>query len=247
MRAFLTVTWTEGKLFLRNFYSPFFSLVFPLMMLFLFGSIYGNEPDEFFGGYGAMDVSVPSYMGIALGVNGLMTLPLTLSDYRQKKILKRFRATPAGPSLLLFSQLLVNLLMTLIGVAAIIIVGTAVYHVRTPVSMLPFLLALAVGIFAMFSVGFFVASIAPSNRSAVVIANLLYFPMLFLSGAILPVEIFPEGVRKVSQVLPLTHAVKLLRASWISGTLSGDISSIVVLASIGIVFAVVSALLFRWE
>ena len=119
MRAFLTVSWIEAKLFLRNFYSPFFSLAFPLMMLLLFGSIYGNAPDAFFGGHGAMDVSVPSYMGIALGVNGLMTLPLTLSDYRQKKILKRFRATPANPALLLLSQLFVSLVMTLAGVAAL--------------------------------------------------------------------------------------------------------------------------------
>lgn len=132
MRAFLTVTWIEGKLFLRSFYSPFFSLVFPMMLLVLFGSIYGNAPDPFFGGYGAMDVSVPSYMGIALGVNGLMSLPLTLSEYRQKKILKRMRATPANPSLLFLSQLVVNLLMTLIGVAALIVVGMAAYQVKAP-------------------------------------------------------------------------------------------------------------------
>jgi ABC-2 type transport system permease protein len=247
VRAFLTVTWIEGKLFLRNFYSPFFSLVFPLMMLLLFGTIYGNAPDAFFGGHGAMDVSVPSYMGIALGVNGLMSLPLTLADYRQKKILKRFRATPANPSLLLLSQLFVSLLMTLAGVATLIIVGIAAYGVHTPPTVWPFLAALALGIFSMFSVGLLVASIAPSNRSAGVIANLLYFPMLFLSGATLPVELFPRSIRQVAEVLPLTHSVRLLRTSWISGTLAGELTSIVVLTAVGVVFSAIAAVLFRWE
>lgn len=247
MRAFLTVTWIEGKLFLRSFYSPFFSLVFPMMLLVLFGSIYGNAPDPFFGGYGAMDVSVPSYMGIALGVNGLMSLPLTLSEYRQKKILKRMRATPANPSLLFLSQLVVNLLMTLIGVAALIVVGMAAYQVKAPPYLLPFVGALALGIFGMFAIGLLVASVAPSNRSAGVIGNLLYFPMIFLSGATLPTELFPKSVRAVSQFLPLTHAVRLLRASWVRGTLSGELASVLILAGIGVVFSVVAALAFRWE
>jgi ABC-2 type transport system permease protein len=247
VRAFLTVTWIEGKLFIRNFYSPFFSLVFPLMMLLLFGSIYGNAPNPFFGGYGAMDVSVPSYMGIALGVNGLMSLPLTLSEYRQKKILKRIRATPADPSLLLVSQLLVNLLMTLIGVAALIVAGMAVYGVKRPLSLLPFAAALALGIFAIFAVGLLVASVAPSNRSAGIIANLLYFPMIFLSGATLPIELFPESVSTAAKALPLTYVVRLLRASWIRGSLAGELTSILVLAGIGVVFTAVAALLFRWE
>jgi ABC-2 type transport system permease protein len=247
MRAFLTVSWIEGKLFLRNFYSPFFSLVFPLMMLLLFGTIYGNAPDAFFGGHGAMDVSVPSYMGIALGVNGLMSLPLTLADYRQKKILKRFRATPANPSLLLLSQLFVSLLMTLIGVAAIILVGITVYGVHTPPTPWPFLAALALGIFAMFSVGLLVTSLAPSSRSAGVIASLLYFPMIFLSGATLPVELFPRSVRQVAQFLPLTHCVRLLRSGWVSGTLAGQWASLIVLGAVGVVFSTIAAFSFRWE
>ena len=48
MRSFIKMTWMEFKLFLREPIGAFFTLGFPLMMLFLFGSIYGNEPSDYF-------------------------------------------------------------------------------------------------------------------------------------------------------------------------------------------------------
>src|SRR5690554_3804187 len=94
----------EFKLFTRNFLSMFFLLVFPSLMLLLFGGIYGNEPEPIFGGYGTVDVSVPAYAGIIVSVTGLMSLPLAVCEYREKKILKRFQATPLSPAYVIISQ-----------------------------------------------------------------------------------------------------------------------------------------------
>ena len=247
MRSFLIITWIEFKLFLRNFYSPFFSIAFPIMMLLLFGTIYGNEPNPFFGGFGAMDVSVPAYMGIALGVNGLMTLPLILTEYRDKKILKRFRATPINPSTLFISQIVVNFIVTVLGIILLIVLGILLYDVGRPANIFPFLGAIVLGIFCMFSVGLLIASIMPSHKSAGIVANLLYFPMIFLSGATLPAQLFPKNLQTVTKVLPLTYAVNLIKATWLEESFSGHLLDVVVLGGIFIVFFTVSLLTFRWE
>lgn len=83
MKKLLTVFRIEALLFLRDFYGFFFTFVFPLLMLLLYGSIYGNEPSAYFGGRGTMDVSVPAYSAMIIGVTGLMAFPLTLAGYKE--------------------------------------------------------------------------------------------------------------------------------------------------------------------
>jgi len=71
---------------------------------------------SFYGGFGYVDVLVPAYLGVILSVNGIMSLPLTLVEYREKKILKRFMATPMKPSYIIISQTSsLNFAITVIG------------------------------------------------------------------------------------------------------------------------------------
>jgi ABC-2 type transport system permease protein len=80
MHSLLKLTWTETKLFLREPMAAFFTLVFPVMILFFFGSIYGNEPTPFFGGYGSVDVSVPAYTAMIIATSGLLGLSIVISS-----------------------------------------------------------------------------------------------------------------------------------------------------------------------
>ena len=110
MKKFMVLLRMEALLFIRDF-----TFVFPLLMLLLYGSIYGNEPSPYFGGRGTMDVSVPAYSAMIIGVTGLMAVPLTLAGYKENRIYKRFDASPAGKGMVIAAQVLVNLLMTLAG------------------------------------------------------------------------------------------------------------------------------------
>jgi ABC-2 type transport system permease protein len=98
MRGLLKLTLVELKLFLRNPVGAFFTLIFPLMMLFLFGSIYGNEPSPLLGGYGSVDVSVPAYTAMIIATAGLLSLTIQISIYREKGVLRRLKATPLRPN-----------------------------------------------------------------------------------------------------------------------------------------------------
>lgn len=84
MRGLYKLTWVEFKLFLREPTAAFFTLAFPLMMLFLFGSIYGNKPSSFFGGYGAVDVSVPAYTAMIIDSSGLLSLGIAIAQSRSR-------------------------------------------------------------------------------------------------------------------------------------------------------------------
>lgn len=97
MRGLWKLTLMEAKLFLREPFAAFFTLAFPLMMLFIFGSIYGNEPTPFFNGRGSVDVSVPRYMAMIIASVGMLSIAITLSVYRERGVLRRYRATPLRP------------------------------------------------------------------------------------------------------------------------------------------------------
>jgi len=247
MRGLSKLTWIELKLFLREPVAAFFTLVFPLMMLFLFGSIYGNQPTSFFGGFGTIDVSVPAYTAMIIGSSGLLGLGIAIATYRETGVLKRLKATPLRPPTILGAQVAVIYLMTAAGMALLITAGKAVYGLRfegNPVSVFAGFSLCAISIF---SLGFVIASIASTARVAQVAGMVIFYPMIFLSGATIPREVLPESIRSYSQVLPLTHVVTLLRGLWAGGAWGDYLKEVLVLVALIVVAVIVSAKTFRWE
>jgi ABC-2 type transport system permease protein len=247
MRRFMQFAWLEAKLYFRQVYSPFFAIVFPVMMLLLFGAIWGNVPSEFFSGFGSADVTTATATGIVIAVNGVISLPITLTSYRSRKILKRLRATPISPSLLLSAQVVVNLIMTALGIVFLIVVGMIAFGVRGHGNTLEIVAAIALSMASISSMGLVLASVVPTEKAAELIGNLIYFPMIFLSGSTLPAQLFPAGLRTFSRVFPLTHAVNLIKGIWLGGHLGDYPVALIVLGSTTIVFTIIAALTFRWE
>jgi len=247
MKGLIKLFWVEFKLYMRQPQAAFFSLVFPLLLLFMFGSIYGNKPTPFFGGRGMVDVSAPAYIAIIMGSTGLMSISIVVSTYRERGVLRRFRATPLRPAAIIGAQVAVNFLMTLAG--AIILVGGAllVYHMRFNGSVGAVLVGFTLSTLSFFAIGFVAASLARTSRVAQIFGMLLYFPNIFLSGATVPKEIFPAAMRSVSKVLPMTHVVNLLQGLWIGNPWSKHIAEVAVLAGFLVVGGIVSAKTFKWE
>lgn len=245
MQTFLKMTWTELKLQLREPIATFFTLAFPLMLLLLFGSIYGNDPTEFLGGYGQVDLSVPGYIGMVIGTIGMLNVPITLALYRENGILRRYRATPLPSQIVLWSQVVVNVLITGLSVLLLVIAARLFYDLRPPSASLEMIPAILLGGLSFLAVGFVLAGVMPTPRAAQAVGMALFFPMLFLSGAAMPRQIMPETVRRVAEFLPLTHVVKLLEDLWFEGV--WNLTSLLVVSGLLIFGLVVSRYTFRWE
>ena len=247
MKSLLKMTWMETKLFLREPIGAFFTLVFPLMMLFLFGSIYGNEPSSLFNGRGTIDISVPAYTAMIIATTGLLSLTITMAAYRQNGVLRRLRTTPISPLLVLAAQVIVLFLMTSLGMALLIVAGKLVYNLHFEGNVLSVLAGFTLCTMSFFGLGFILAGLMPSARTAQVVGMVLLYPMLFLSGAGFPRELLPEAIKRVSAFLPLTYVVNLLRGLWIGESWSQHLLDVGVLTAILIVGIVISTKTFRWE
>lgn len=242
-RVMLTC-WIEFLLLVRNFFGFFFGLIFPLMILVLFGTIFGNNPIAPGSGLRMMDLSIPGYSVMVMGVAGLMSFPLTLAECKEKKIYKRFDATPVGKKHMILAQVTVNLLLTALGIAILLIAGRFLYQVRMQGSVFTIGVAGLLSIAAMFSMGFLFTAVGKDAKLTHLLCYLFYFIMLFLSGATMPAMLFPESVRKVSKLLPMTYAVDLMQGVFAGNSLRMHSREVLILGVLTVTFFALGALLY---
>jgi ABC-2 type transport system permease protein len=247
MRGFGTLLWTEFKLIAREPYSTFFTIAFPLLMLFLFGAIYGNKPTPFFGGLGFVDVMVPAYIGMIIATTGMLSLTIGVASDREQGLLRRLRVTPLKPLAFLTAKVAVLFLLTALGMILLLIAGKIVYQMHFPAQPLNVLIAFVLSCSSFFALGFVIAGIMPTSRAAQIVSMVLYYPMLFLSGSTIPAQILPPGVRSFGRALPLTPVVNLMQGMWKGDAWSVHGSELIYLAVMFVVGLLVSAKTFRWE
>ncbi len=246
MDILLKLTWIELKLFLRNYIATFFTFAFPLLMLVLFGGIYGNKPEPIFGGYGSMDITVPGYIAaLIIGTTAFISLPLDLSFQRQLGVLRRIRATTLHPVAVLGSKMITNLLITVFGIALLVAAGAAFYHVYIPVNWLPVLLGMLLSCLCLFALGFALASLVRSANAVRAVSFALFYPMMFFSGGTIPGQFLPQAFQTVAKVMPMTYTVNLVRDLWFGK--GWDLTAVTVLAGFTIAGVLISVRFFRWE
>ena len=115
------------------------------------------------------------------------------------------------------------------------------------VSRLHVLVALAVSCAAFLSLGFLVAALSKTAKTAQAIGMFLSFGMMFISGAGMPLELMPESLRRVSDFMPLTYVVVLMRGVWKGDPLSAHPLPLLVLVGMAALCAALSSRVFRWE
>lgn len=241
MRGFTNVIAVELKLGLRDPMSAFFALAFPLIMLWvkLRG---GNQPLP--GGEPLIDATVPMLTVFVIGLAGLVVLPATLAGYREHRVLKRLRATPASPAMLFGAQWVAHMSLAVLGTALIVGIGALAYGLTAPANLPFVLLAWLLGALSLGAIGLLLGALAPSGRAATVIGLGLFFPMVFMSGAVIPRETMSGSMRSIGDLTPMAPAVQAIRDGW-----AGNAPSAVTLGIMVVVFVVAGVAAvraFRW-
>jgi ABC-2 type transport system permease protein len=247
MLGFRKLTLVQAKLYLREPMAAFFTLLFGPSLLVLLGSIFGNDPDPMLGGLGYLDRSVSGYMAMIIGIVGLTAVPIGSATRRESGVLRRFAATPLRPLTYFLTDVLTPFVMTLVGILLLFLVGTVVYQVRFEGHLLSLLAGVSLGACAFFALGYGLVGLVPGARAVVVIGNVVLYPLMIFSGAMVPLEVMPEVVRTVSRYSPLTHLVTLLRGLWFGEAWGGYLTEVAVLAGIAIVGMLIVVRTFRWE
>lgn len=247
MKTFNTMLKTEIKLSLRGMDMFIFAICMPIIVLVVLGIIYGNKPAFTGAQYTFLEQSFGAIATIAICAGGVMGLPLVVSDYRSKHILKRFKVAPIKPTIILLVQFTIYALYSLVSLITLFAVATIFFNFRMQGSIFQFILGWLLVMVSMFSIGMMVGGIAKNSKIAGIIASLLYFPMLIFSGTTLPYEVMPQAMQKIVDILPLTQGIKILKSATLGLPMDNVIFAIIIMTVITIICSFVSVKFFKWE
>jgi ABC-2 type transport system permease protein len=245
----LQLAWVEFKLFLREPLTVVFSLVLPLIILFVLGGVFGNEPtrpgeDVVYRGVGAMSYYVPAYLALVVASVSVISIPTHLAGSRERGVLKRFRASSIAAWEVAVSQIAVAAVLSIVSGAILIGAAGLAYDFDTARSI-----PAVAGVFLVLVLGFaafgiLLGAVLPTARAAQAVGMLVWFVMLFLGGAGPPPEVLTGTMQAVSDFTPLWHAVQMMQNAWL-GFDAG--LSWLIFGGITAVSAALALRFFRWE
>lgn len=246
LKQLTKLTEVEFKLFLREPTAFFFTLIFPIILLVVFGSAFGNQPLP--NNLKVIDYQIPGLIAMVIASVGLMGISIVMAEYRETGIFKRLKTTPLSPSFILISQVIVNFIV--ISISSLLLLGVAslIFKIKFLVNILNFLIAFSLSFITFFSLGFMLSGLFRTARSVQAAGMILFFPMLFLSGAAMPIENIPNKIlQKLAEINPLTYVVDILTETWLGGNLNEHLTPFIILIIITILFIFISIKTFRWE
>lgn len=247
MKTFRTMMKIELKLSLRGMDMLLFAICMPIVVLAILGMLYGNKPAFDGADYTFLEQSFGALTTISICAGGVMGLPLVVSDYRDKGILKRFQVTPISPLLILSVQVVIYTLYALISLLLLYLCAAIFFDFQFQGSLLKFLVYYLLAALSMFSIGIMVGGVAPNTKTASIVASVLYFPMLVFSGATLPYEIMPAALQKVANLMPLTQGIKLLKNASLDLSADNSFIPVLTMSAVALVCTGVSLKFFKWE
>ena len=247
MKSFITMLKTELKLSLRGMDMFIFAICMPIVVLVAIGIIYGSKPAFEGANYTFLEQSFGAITSIAICAGGVMGLPLVVSDYRSKHILKRFKVTPIDPIVILLVQVVIYALYSLVSMSSLFLVAKLFFKLNIQGSILNFILGWLLVMISMFSIGIMVGGISKDSKTAGVIASVLYFPMLIFSGATIPYEVMPNIMKNIVDVFPLTQGIKILKSATLGQPVENIIIPIFIMLIIAAICSIVAIKCFKWE
>jgi ABC-2 type transport system permease protein len=239
----------DQKVFWRNPASVFFTVMLPLIFLFIFATIFGNDEIEE-RGVKTTTYYVPAIISLAVVSATAVSLAINLTEDRERGLLKRVRGTPLPSSVFVAGRVGNSLVISVLMVVLVAILGRLVYGVSLPDQTIPaILVTLAVGAFSFSCIGFALTAIIPSEDAAPAVTNALLLPLYFISGVFIPDSEIPSGVLQVADVFPVRHFFEAFFTAWDPNT-SGvgfEFGNLAIVAAWGALGLVLALRFFRWE
>jgi imidazolonepropionase-like amidohydrolase/ABC-type multidrug transport system permease subunit len=242
MNAYKALISIDLRLALRNRSVIFFNYLFPLVFFFIFSQAMHAER----GATMTMVISMVLIIGV-LG-NGLFGAGLRAVQEREANILRRYKVTPISPAPLLIASVVTGWILYMPNVLLIFGLAHYLYGMPWPQSMSSILLFTTIAIVGFRAIGLILASVVNSMQESQLVVQLVYLPMLFLSGATFPLTMFPQWLLVITQFVPATYMVVGIQGMMLRDEgIGANIQPALALLLTGCVGLFISYKLFRWE
>ncbi len=242
MKSWVALFKNNLLLALRDRSVIFFNYLFPLIFFFAFAELFRAGV----GGGIAFFVCTVLTMGI-LG-NGLWGAGMRSVQDREAGILRRYKVTPVTPVRMLAASMVSGWLLYLPVLVLLIGLARFIYGMPVPARWLSLAVMASLGVLAFRAIGLIVAAAANTMQEAVIAVQLLYMPMLFLSGATIPAAMLPGWAQEAAQFLPASYLVTAFQGMLLRDqTLAENWPAVAAMVLTIVLGMFLSCQLFRWE
>lgn len=244
MQTVFTHTKMELKLFFRETLPLLFTFIVPAVSFVVFGLMFQSNS---YDGLDYFQAYIPSMIAIIIFTTAFFSMGLQVVIDREKGVYKRLKGTPLNQRAIFTATIVKGFFAIYVGAIEILLISKLGFGSGLTAHPFQFFLALTFCSITFFSIGFIVSSLAKRMQTALGIAMIAMYPMMFLSGATIPLEAYPDILQKISVFIPLTYVVNVLRDGW-NGTLftSGAMVDLGVLFGILIFSTIIGIKYFRW-
>jgi imidazolonepropionase-like amidohydrolase/ABC-type multidrug transport system permease subunit len=242
MKGYLSLIQVNLRLALRERIAIFFNYIFPLIFFFAFGQLMHA------GQGGAITQIVTMVLVIGILGNGLFGGGIRAVQDREMNVLRRFKVAPISPTPILVASIATGWALYMPAVILTLALARIVYGMEVPDRWLSLLVLVSLGVVAFRAVGLIIAAVANSAQESQVLVQLVYLPMLFLTGTTFPITLLPAWLQVLTQFLPATYLVTALQGVMLRReTALENWGALAVLATTAVVATFLAGQLFRWE
>ena len=241
MKAFLAFLKIDLLLARRNRAVLFFNYLFPLLFFFSFGFAFGR-----YGSGIVLVVTMVTIIGI-LGT-GFFGAGMRAIQEREENILRRYKVTPITPVPLLCASIVLGVILYVPTVGLLLFLAHNLFGMAYPANWLSLLLFVSLGVAAFRSLGLIIAAVVNSSQEGNILIQIVYMPMLLLSGATFPLALMPDWLKLITQFIPASYLMTGMTGILQRGeSLAQNAKSAVVLVITLLVGLFIATKLFRWE
>jgi ABC-2 type transport system permease protein len=216
MQTLARTAWVEFKLFTREPLTVLFTFAIPLVFLYVLGGVFGNTPNQrVYGGFGAMNFYVPAYIALVVAAIGLIAMPVHLASYRERGVLRRFRASSIPVWSVFGAQIVVTFILGVLASLLLVLVAFPGYNIERPQSLPGVIAGFILGAITFGAIGLLLGLALPTARAAQGVGVLLWFVMMIIDGAGPPFEVLPSSLVHLGDATPLKHLVLLIQDAWL--------------------------------
>ncbi len=230
----------HSKLSFRERQAVFWGFVFPLLLLVLFCSTFGGSPER-------ATTLLAGVICINAMSGSLFGMAVVSVAAREQGILRRYKVAPVALWKIVTGLCASRVFVIGLTSILLVILARVAYKASIPQNLAPFLVVFLIGTLMFCALSFAVAAISRSVAQANGLAQVLFTPMMFLSGATLPYELMPAWMQKIAWVLPATYYIKSLKSTLAGGGLNDNFASLAVMVIFSLFALALSIKFFRWE
>lgn len=229
----------ERRMFWRNPTAAFFSFVLPLIFLVLFGAISSEEN---------LKVIVPGIAGLSVMATTFNALAHQMPFLRDAGVLKRIHGTPLPAGSYLVGLLGNAATNAAVQIAIVVLASRFAFDLGWPENWLDLVVFSLLGVACFASLGIAFAHLIPNFEAAPAYTNIVFLPVIFISGVFYDVEDVPAFLHDIASALPLVHVIEGLRGALVTGAgiedLVSNIAVLLLWTALGVWGAVRG---FRWD